>query len=63
MLDVVVATLQGDAALNALLTGGIYSQQVVNEISRQGTPAISSTAQRASSRRVHGCTRCSTGNS
>lgn len=39
MLDVVVATLQGDAALGALLTGGIYAQQVVNEISRQGTPA------------------------
>lgn len=39
MLDVVVATLQGDATLMALLTGGLYDGQTVSEISRQMTPA------------------------
>lgn len=39
MLDVVVAVLQGDATLAAILTGGVYDQRAVGEISRQKTPA------------------------
>jgi len=39
MLNVVVAALQGDATLGTLLTGGVYDQLVVGEISRQKTPA------------------------
>lgn len=38
MLDVVVTALKNDATLAALLTGGVYDQLVVNEISRQSTP-------------------------
>ena len=34
----ILQALQGDAALMALLTGGLYDGQVVTDISRQATP-------------------------
>lgn len=35
----IFAALAGDAALSAILTGGLYDGTVVNDISRQATPA------------------------
>lgn len=35
----IFAALEGDAALSAILTGGLYDGTEVNDISRQATPA------------------------